>query len=69
MQFTSLAVLRNVFVWCSIVVGPFTEIKTGYRGFEMNEFWYFVYLLLALKIFSTYMNKNLQLEMAFTRYY
>ena len=30
------------------MVGPFTEIKTGYRGFETNEIGYFVCLLLAL---------------------
>ena len=33
-----------------VVVASFTEIKTGYRGFETNEIRYFVYLLCALKI-------------------
>ena len=31
-----------------VVVASFTEIKTGYRGFEMNKIWYFVCLLLAV---------------------
>ena len=52
-----------------VVVGPFTEIKTGYRGFEMDEIRYFVCLLLALIFFFMVdMNQNLQLEMAFARY-
>ena len=33
-----------------VVVASFTEIKTGYRGFETNEIRYFVYLLCAFKI-------------------
>ena len=53
-----------------IVVGPFTEIQTGYRGFEMNEIRYFVCLLICSKIIRTaYMRQNLQLEMAFARNY
>ena len=51
------------------MVASFTEIKTGYRGFEINEIRYFVCLLLAVIISpGAYMNQNLQLEMAFTRY-
>ena len=51
------------------MVASFTEIKTGYRGFEINEIRYFVCLLLAVIISpGVYMNQNLQLEMAFTRY-
>ena len=44
----------------TIVVGLFTEIKTGYQGFETNEIRYFVCLLLALIISHlAYMNQNL----------
>ena len=51
------------------VVGPVTEIKTGYQGFQTNEIQYFVCLLLALIISRrAYMNQNLQLEMDFARY-
>ena len=50
------------------MVGPFPEIKTGYRGFEMNEIRYFVCLLVCSKIIRTpYMRQNLKLEMAFAR--
>ena len=52
-----------------LVVASFTEIKTGYRGFETNKIRYFVCLLLAVIISRrAYMNQNLQLEMPFTRY-
>ena len=55
---------------CLLVVGSFTVIRTGYRGFEMNKIWYFVCLLVYSKIIRTaYMRQNLQLEMAFTRNY
>ena len=58
-----------LFTYFLIVVASFTEIKTGYRGFETNEIRYFVCLLLAVIISrGTYMNQNLQLEMAFSRY-
>ena len=36
----------------ALVVASFTEIKTGYRGFETNEIRYFVCLLLAVIYFS-----------------
>ena len=63
---TCIMLTRNI---QKVVVGPFTEIKTGYRGFEMNEIWYFVCLLLALTIScGAYMKQNLQLEMAFATY-
>ena len=49
--------------------GPFTEIKTGYRGFETNEIRYFVCLLVCSKIICmVYMRQSLKLEMAFVRY-
>ena len=52
------------------MVGPFTEIKTGYRDFETNKIWYFVCLLVYSKIIPTaYMRQNLQLEVAFRRNY
>ena len=51
------------------VVGPYTDIKTGYWGFEANEIRYFVCLLLAWIISrGAYINQNLQLEKAFARY-
>ena len=50
------------------VVGLFTEIKTGYRGFETNKIQYFVCLVLCSKIIRMlYMRQDLQLEMAFAR--
>ena len=53
-----------------VVVGPFPEIKTGYRGFESNEIRYFVCLLVCSKIIRmAYMRQNLKLEMAFARNY
>ena len=58
-----------VFQLLELVVGPFTEIKTGYQGFELNEIWCFVCLLLAFIISrGAYINQNLQLEMSFARY-
>ena len=35
-----------------VVVGPLTEIKTGYWGFEMNKISYFVCLLVCSKIIA-----------------
>ena len=35
-----------------VVVGPFIEIKTGYRGFETNEIQYFVCLSVCSKNYS-----------------
>ena len=32
-----------------LVVGTFTEIKTGYRGFETNEIQYFICFLVCSK--------------------
>ena len=52
------------------MVGLFPEIKTGYQGFEMNEIWYVICLLVCSKIIRTaYMRQNLKLEMAFVRNY
>ena len=40
--------------------GTVTEIKTGYRGFEMNEIRYFECLLVCSEIIHTeYMSQNL----------
>ena len=50
-----------------LVVASFTEIKTGYRGFETNEIRYIRYACYWQWLFL-YMNQNLQLEMAFERY-
>ena len=48
-----------------LVVGLFTEIQTGYRGFETNEIRYFVCLLVCSKITHTaYMRQISKLEMA-----
>ena len=53
-----------------LVVGPFTEIETGYQGFETNEIRYFICLFVCSKITRTaYMRQNLKLEIAFKRYY
>ena len=53
-----------------LVVGPFTDIKTGYRGFEMKRNHVLVCLLLCSENLSqAYMSLNLHLEMAFARYY
>ena len=42
------------------VVGPFIEIKTGYRGFEMNEIRYFACILVCSKIIRmAYTKQNL----------
>ena len=50
--FLGLAVYPVVinFVKYMLVLASFTEIKTGYRGFEMNKIRYFVCLLLAVII-------------------
>ena len=68
-----LGVFVSLFVFTIIpkvvVVASFTEIKTGYRGFETNKIRYFICLLLAVIISrGAYMNQDLQLEMAIKTY-
>ena len=53
-----------------IVVASFTEVKTGYRGFEMKRNPVFRMLVLCIENYlQAYMSDNLQMEVAFARYY
>ena len=49
-----------------VAVASFTEIKTGYRGFEMKQNPVFRMLVLYIENYSqAYMSDNFQMEMAF----
>ena len=53
-----------------VVVASFTEIKTGYRGFETKWNPVFRMLVLYIENYSqAYMSDNFQKEVAFMRYY
>ena len=50
------------------MVASFTEIKTGYRGFETKQNPVFRMLVLCTENYTqAYMRDNLQMEVAFTR--
>ena len=51
-----------------VVVGPFTEIKIWLPGLRNEQNPVFRMLVIGTESMA-YMSKNLQLEMAFTRYY
>ena len=53
-----------------IVVASFTEVQTGYRGFETKRNPVFRMLVLCFENYlQAYMSDNLQMEVAFARYY
>ena len=65
-----MTLLSGVVYRENIVVASFTEIKTGYRGFEMKRNLVFRMLVLCMENYlQEYMSDNLQMEVAFARYY
>ena len=51
-------------------MGPFIEIRIGYRGFETKQNPVFHMFVLCMENYSqAYMSLHLQVEMAFARYY
>ena len=53
-----------------VVVGPFIEIETGFRGFETKQNPVFCILILCIENYlQVYMSLHLQLEMGFARYF
>ena len=53
-----------------LVVASFTEVQTGYRGFETKRNPVFRILVLCIENYlPAYMSDNLQMEVAFARYY
>ena len=53
-----------------LVVASFTEVRTSYRGFEIKQNPVFRMLVLCIENYSqVYMSDNLQMEVAFARYY
>ena len=49
-----------------LVVTSFTEVKTGYQGFEMKQNLVFCMLVLCIEKYSqAYMSDNLQMKVAF----
>ena len=53
-----------------LVLASFIEIKTAYRGFEMKRNPVFHMLVLWIENYwQAYMSDNLQMEVAFVKYY